>query len=135
MAAYKQLADVWPLNPNGELMLGLKIETKWCAENCEATVRVPGVCFAEWGVNDMSLSMGYMSTPPAPLPPEIEAIRTRILTASRSAGLFFQEEAGPDSIIEQIEAGIRIFATSGGSDDGAATADIGRKHTGRTMPC
>jgi 4-hydroxy-2-oxoheptanedioate aldolase len=134
MSEYKQRADVWPLNPHGELMLGLKLETKWCVENCESTVRVPGICFAEWGVNDMSLSMGYTDTPPKPLPPEIEAARTRILAASRAAGLFFQEDAGPDEITAQIDAGITIFATNGGSDDGAATAAIGRKRTGRTMP-
>jgi len=134
VAEYKQRADVWPLNPNGELMLGLKIESKWCVENCERTVRVPGICFAEWGVNDMSLSMGYITTPPKPFPPEIETARTRIITACRSAALFFQEETGPDGIKEQIDAGIKIFATDGGSEGGAATADIGRKYTGRTMP-
>ncbi len=134
VAEYKQRADVWPLNPNGELMLGLKIETKWCVENCEKTVRVPGLCFGEWGVNDMSLSMGYTSTPPKPYPPDIEAVRSRIVTACLAAGLFFQEDVAPEEITNQIEAGIKIFATGGGSEEGAATAEIGRKYTKRTMP-
>jgi len=51
-----------------------------------------------------------------------------------SAGLFFQEETDPDGIKELIDAGIKIFATDGGSDGGAATADIGRRYTRRTMP-
>ena len=134
VAEYKGRADVWPLNPDGELMLGVKIETKWCAEKCEKTVRVPGLCFGEWGVNDMSLSMGYTSTPPKPYPPDIAAIRSRIVAACRSAELLFQEDAGPDEIADMIAAGVRIFATGGGSDAGAATADIGRRYTRRMMP-
>jgi 4-hydroxy-2-oxoheptanedioate aldolase len=134
VAEYKRRADVWPLNPEGELMLGVKIETKWCVENCEDTVCVPGLCFGEWGVNDMSLSMGYASTPPKPYPQEIQAARSRIMAACRSAGLLFQEDAGADEIAAQIEGGVTIFATNGGSDEGAATAEIGRQHTKRSMP-
>lgn len=132
-AEYKRRADAWPLNPDGELMLGVKIETKWCVERCEATVRVPGLAFGEWGVNDMSLSLGYASTPGKPYPQDLEAIRSRILTACRSAGLFFQEDATAEGIAGQIDDGIRIFATNGGTDAGAATAEVGRRHTRRRM--
>jgi len=133
VAEYKQRADVWPLNPEGELMLGVKIETTWCVERCEETVSVPGLCFGEWGVNDMSLSMGYRSTPPKPYPADVSAVRSRIVGACRAAGLFFQEEATPADIRQQLEDGVRIFATAGGSDAGAVTAEIGRKHTHRSM--
>ena len=44
---YLQRADAWPLNPDGELMLGLKIENKRALETCEASTRVPGIAFAE----------------------------------------------------------------------------------------
>src|SRR5213593_399769 len=40
--AYGEKADAWPLNPNGELLLGLKLEDKWALENAEANTRVPG---------------------------------------------------------------------------------------------
>jgi 4-hydroxy-2-oxoheptanedioate aldolase len=33
---YAQKADVWPLNPNGELLLGLKLEDKYALENADA---------------------------------------------------------------------------------------------------
>ncbi len=133
-AEYKRKADVWPLNPQGELMLGMKIETKWCAANCEQTVRVPGICYAEWGVNDMSLSMGYSSTPPRPYPPEIQAVRERIVKAIRGAGLYLQEGAGPDRVIEQIGAGVMIMSAGGGAERTQATAEVGRRHTERKMP-
>src|SRR5436190_2376577 len=33
---YAEKADVWPLNPNGELMLGLKLEDKYALESAES---------------------------------------------------------------------------------------------------
>ena len=39
---YFQLADAWPLNPDGEIMLGVKIEDPHALRNCESTLRVPG---------------------------------------------------------------------------------------------
>jgi 4-hydroxy-2-oxoheptanedioate aldolase len=42
-----QKADVWPLNPNGELVLGLKLEDKYALANAEANLEVPGIAFAE----------------------------------------------------------------------------------------
>src|SRR5712692_11748472 len=55
---YVDKADVWPLNPNGELLLGLKLEDKYALANAEENVKVPGIAFAEWGPGDMSLSLG-----------------------------------------------------------------------------
>ncbi|MXW34461.1 MAG: hypothetical protein F4Z60_02260, partial [Chloroflexi bacterium] len=51
---YQRLADPWPLNPNGEILVGLKIEDRHALENAEERVAVPGVGFAEWGPGDMS---------------------------------------------------------------------------------
>ncbi|HCQ01580.1 MAG TPA: hypothetical protein DIT99_13200, partial [Candidatus Latescibacteria bacterium] len=36
---YLEKADVWPLNPDGELMLGLKIENKRALANAEDSLR------------------------------------------------------------------------------------------------
>src|SRR5207253_7067854 len=44
---YEDRADVWPLNPNGELLLGLKLEDKYALANAEANLKVPGIGFAE----------------------------------------------------------------------------------------
>ena len=40
---YQRLADPWPLNPNGELLIGLKIEDRHALENAEASTAVSGV--------------------------------------------------------------------------------------------
>ncbi len=71
---YLRRADPWPLNPEGELLLGLKIESVAAIPHIEEILSVPGIGFAEMGPGDLSLSMGYWH-PPRPLPPEMEAVR------------------------------------------------------------
>ena len=55
---YLDKADAWPLNPNGELLLGVKLEDKYALANAEENLKVPGIGFAEWGPGDMALSLG-----------------------------------------------------------------------------
>src|SRR5437763_2973437 len=65
-AEYLEKADPWPLNPDGELLLGLKIENRRALANVERTLQVPGIAFAEWGPGDMGLSFGYRQAPRNP---------------------------------------------------------------------
>ena len=55
---YLKKADTWPLNPEGELLLGLKLEDKYAVKNADVNLKVPGIAFAEWGPGDMALSLG-----------------------------------------------------------------------------
>ena len=43
---YLDKADAWPLNPNGELLLGLKLEGIHALANAEENLKVPGIAFA-----------------------------------------------------------------------------------------
>jgi 4-hydroxy-2-oxoheptanedioate aldolase len=79
---YLQKADAWPLNPNGELLLGLKLEDKYALENAEQNLKIPGIAFAEWGPGDMSLSLGVLG-PNAERDPRMQAARTRIFAATK----------------------------------------------------
>ena len=49
---YLRIAEPWPMNPDGELLFGLKIENPRADANVETSVRVPGISFAEWGPGD-----------------------------------------------------------------------------------
>ena len=129
---YLDKADPWPLNPDGELMLGLKIENVRALVNVEVTTRVPGITFAEWGPGDMSMSMGYKNMPGEPWPDELWEARERVRNACEAAGIAFLEGATPDTIAEKIDAGVRVV--SSGGPLGEATAKAGRAHSGRTMP-
>src|SRR6185295_1799696 len=46
-ADYMERCDPWPLNPAGELLLGVKIESPEGVANCESILQVPGLGFAE----------------------------------------------------------------------------------------
>jgi 4-hydroxy-2-oxoheptanedioate aldolase len=125
---YLARADLWPLNPDGELMLGIKIENRRALGHAEASAAVPGLAFAEWGPGDMGMSFGHKDAHDPPYPPEMTAARARVKAACDQAGLAFLEMVRPDNVIAQLDAGVRI---------GAATpeaAEIGRRHTTRTLP-
>jgi len=126
---YMDRCDPWPLNPKGELLLGVKLESPEGVANCEEILAVPGLGFAEIGPGDLSLSLGYRIIPSEPFPPEMQAARDRILAACRKNGVAFLQGCSPDNIIQRINEGVRVVA---GHSEPAAIK--GRAHQKRTMP-
>ncbi len=127
---YIHRADVWPLNPEGEIMLGIKVENKRALANCDLVTGVPGLAFAEWGPGDMSWSMGLERAPREPMPPQLADARSRIFAAVKSHKLAFLEGVRADQLKPMIDEGARIFC---GKDIPEIMAD-GKKYTRRTMP-
>lgn len=125
---YLRKAEPWPLNPEGELLLGLKIESAAAIPHIEEILSVPGIGFAEMGPGDLSLSLGYHQMP-NPLPPEMIEVRERVMAACRANNIAFLEGVTPENTIERIDAGVRVV---GGHRE--AIAERGRAHTKRTMP-
>jgi 4-hydroxy-2-oxoheptanedioate aldolase len=124
---YADKADVWPLNPKGELLIGLKLEDKYALENAEANARVPGIGFAEWGPGDMAFSLGVRNES-GPLPAALQAARAKVFAAVRSNKLFFLNAVTPDNVVDMIKEGVMIGAAN------ERAAEVGRKYTKRTMP-
>jgi 4-hydroxy-2-oxoheptanedioate aldolase len=127
---YLDLAEPWPLNPQGQLFLGLKIENKRALANVEASLAVPGIAFAEWGPGDMGMSLGFPDNHDEPYPPEMVAARARVLAACRANNVAFLNTVRPEDVIERIKEGVRV----GASGRGQEAAEIGRRYTNRTMP-
>jgi 4-hydroxy-2-oxoheptanedioate aldolase len=125
---YADRADVWPLNPNGELLLGLKLEDKYALENADANAKVPGIAFAEWGPGDMAFSLGVRNTGAGPLPAALQAARAKVLAATKTNHLFFLNTMNADNVVDMIKEGVMI----GPADQ--RTAEIGRRYTKRQMP-
>src|SRR4051795_1681768 len=94
---YLTRCDPWPLNPQGELLLGVKLESPEGIANCEAILDVPGLGFAELGPGDLSLSLGYLNMPRNPYPPEMAEARERVLAACRKRNIPFLEGATPEN--------------------------------------
>ena len=76
-ADYRQRAEPWPLNPQGELLLGIKIENKDVLGQARAIAAIPGVGFSEWGPADMVMSFGMPGAADPPYPSEVmDAVQT-----------------------------------------------------------
>jgi len=125
---YRAKADPWPLNSEGELLLGLKIETLAGLNNCEQILSVPGIGFAEMGPGDMSMSMKIKRIPGDPPDQRIKDASLRVKKACDKNGVKFLETGTPENIIEVIESGARVIA--GQSQEAAV---VGRKYTNRKM--
>ena len=126
---YFRRCDPWPLNPAGELLLGVKLESPEGAANCEAILAVPGLGFAEMGPGDLGLALGYVELRLDPYPPEMQEARDRIFAACRKHRLAFLETASPANIVARLDEGVRIVA--GHRED---VARLGRAHQRRAMP-
>src|SRR5437868_424950 len=125
---YLRRCDPWPLNPNGELLLGVKLESPEGVANCEQILAVPGLGFAEIGPGDLSLSLGYRTMPREPWPPEMQKARGRILAACKKNGVAFLQACNVDNLSARIDEGVRVVA---GHSEAAAIK--GRAHQKRTM--
>ncbi|MBN9590357.1 MAG: hypothetical protein BGN85_05940 [Alphaproteobacteria bacterium 64-11] len=138
---YTRIADLWPLNPDGELMLGLKIEDKWALDNVEKSCAVPGVGFAEWGPGDMAMSLNGLSfypDPPVPRKTEysvpssiaanVNAARLRVAAACKASGVKLLDTAIPETVIDSIRLGAGVLECS------EASSLTGREYTKRRMP-
>ena len=60
MADYASAADLWPLNPRGELFLAVMIESPEGVANLRDILAVPGVSAALIGPSDLHAQMGYI---------------------------------------------------------------------------
>ena len=125
---YIDKADVWPLNPDGELLLGLKLEDKYALANAEDNLKVPGIGFAEWGPGDMSLSLGVRSAGSGPMPAVLQQARARVLAATKARKIFFLNSVNATNVIDMIKEGVMI------GSGGQQAAEVGRKYTKREMP-
>jgi 4-hydroxy-2-oxoheptanedioate aldolase len=126
---YFNLADPWPLNPNGELLLGVKIESPAGVAHADEILAVPGLGFAELGPGDLGLSLGYTTLQRRPYPPEMEAARAKVFAACKKNKLAFLEGATPETIAKSLDEGVRVI-----SGHNPETAKVGRAHQKRTMP-
>jgi 4-hydroxy-2-oxoheptanedioate aldolase len=128
-AEYRELADPWPLNPHGELLLGVKLESPEGVAHCEEILAVPGLGFAEMGPGDLSLALGYREMPRDHYPPEMREARRLVFGACRKNGVAFLEIGTQSNIVAKLDEGVRVIA--GHSEEAAR---IGRAHQRRILP-
>jgi 2-keto-3-deoxy-L-rhamnonate aldolase RhmA len=126
--AYMDRCDPWPLNPRGELLLGVKLESPEGIANADAICAVPGLGFAEMGPGDLSLSLGSVKLLRDPYPPVMQAARDKVFAACRRNRIAFLEGCNTANIVVRLDEGVRVI--SGHSKE---MAEIGRAHQARRM--
>jgi 4-hydroxy-2-oxoheptanedioate aldolase len=77
---YLKRADVWPLNPDGELFLIGLIETGLAVDNIKDILSTPGLGAVLLAPGDLSMSLG-VGPHMGRNPPEVEAAYQRVLKA------------------------------------------------------
>jgi 4-hydroxy-2-oxoheptanedioate aldolase len=125
---YLAKADVWPLNPNGELLIGVKLEDKYALANAGVNAAVPGIAFAEWGPGDMALSLGVRNTGRGPMPAPMQEAGAKVFAATKAARIFFLNSMNANDVIDLLKEGVMMGPAN------QQTAEIGRQYTKRQMP-
>lgn len=128
---YTQRADVWPLDPQGELFTVLQIETREGVENIEEIASVPGVGAIFIGPADLSNSYGVPGNHP-----EMVAAIERVLDACRANDVPCGITTGEGTVEGRLEQGFRWVTVSwwgaAGISPAAANAlEIARRASGR----
>ena len=133
---YVKRADPWPLNPQGELLLGLKIEDRHCLSRAHASALVPGISFAEWGPGDMGMSFGDPDAHDPPYSEIMNNARNTVKASCDNAGIAFYSSWNDPSMTdtEIVEYAINQLGAKIINAPNGSFADHGRKITGRTMP-
>lgn len=128
---YSARADVWPLDPQGELLAVLQIETPLGVENIEEIAALPGVGAIFIGPSDLSLNYGV----PGNHPDMVAAIE-RVLAACQANDVPCGLTTGAGSVEGRLAEGFDFVTISWGGDAGisggaAAALEIAREAAGR----
>ncbi|MEE2638824.1 MAG: aldolase/citrate lyase family protein, partial [Acidobacteriota bacterium] len=118
----RRRADLWPLNPEGDLVFLPMIETKLGVENADAIGQVPGVTGFYLGAgSDLSSSYGAEG----PDDPEVAAAFESLLQVCQTRDLACGGTVTPDNAALRMEQGYRILnfgGANGGLTAGNAAA-------------
>jgi 4-hydroxy-2-oxoheptanedioate aldolase len=108
-AEYERRADLWPLNPDGDLLAVVMIESVEGLENLDAIASVPGVGALFLGAgSDLSRSMGVAAGSP-----EVEEAFQQVLRACKAHNVACGITAGnADDIVRRVEEGWSIIRST-----------------------
>lgn len=81
--SYRRGADVWPLNPSGQLVAMLQIESPGGIDRLDEILRVPGVGAIFLGPTDLANAIGAEG----PNAPQVEVLVQQVLGACLAAGV------------------------------------------------
>jgi 4-hydroxy-2-oxoheptanedioate aldolase len=110
---YADRADLWPLDPKGELVLWVMIESEPAVENIRAIAAVPGIGGLFIGPSDLAFSLGVPLGDPA-----VETAIETIVAAAREAKIPLGTLCGGNEVEKRLAQGFQFLAV--GSDGGVS---------------
>lgn len=130
---YMQRADVWPLDPAGELIAVIQIESRTAVENIEEIAAVPGVGAIFIGPSDLSISYGV---PGQRDHPDMAAALDRVLAACKANDVPCGLTTDADSVGDYLDEGYRFVTIGYWDDAGISTRpgtalEVAREAAGR----
>jgi 4-hydroxy-2-oxoheptanedioate aldolase len=106
---YSLRADIWPANPNGELLLFLQVETVEGVRNINEILSVPGIGVLFVGPNDLSWSLGV-----AQGSPEHEEAVQLVLDACMARNIPAAITVTEADVLRRLKQGFRIASLPSG---------------------
>ena len=126
-AEYYDAADLWPLDPDGNMLLIGLIEDPVGVKNVRDILReVKGIGALWAGPGDMSVAMGYKGNAGHP---DVQAILLTILDACKEFGVPCATGCTAEEVPMRLEQGFRIIITS--PEKTTLGLDEGRRIAGR----
>lgn len=122
---YGERADLWPLDPKGEIALWLMIETEEAVKNCLEIARTPGVGGLFLGPSDLAFSLGVPLGDPA-----VETAIEKVVAAAKEAGVPLGTLCGAGEVEKRLAQGFRFLAVGGDTGPSGSVKEavsIGRK--------
>ncbi len=108
-AEYSLRADIWPANPDGEILLFLQVETVEGVKNINEILTVPGIGVLFVGPNDLSWSLGVAQGSPE----HEEAIQV-VVDACRARNIPAAITVTEKDVLRRLKQGFRIASLPSG---------------------
>lgn len=122
---YSDRADVWPLDPSGELLLWLMIESGEAVENIHAILKTPGVSGVFVGPSDLAFSLGVPFNSP-----QVEEAIAKVVAACKETAVPCGTLTPGNRVVERLNQGFRFLAVGG--DSGISSSVQSALEAGRT---
>ena len=107
---YYDAADIWPLDPDGNMLLmGIVEEPEGVKNLGDILKEVKGIGAIWAGPGDMSVAMGHKGNSNHP---DVQENLLRVLSACQAAGVPCAVGATADEVAQRLEQGFRIIITS-----------------------
>jgi 4-hydroxy-2-oxoheptanedioate aldolase len=103
---YTGRADVWPLNPHGDIMVIIMIEDKEGVNNIEEILKVPGIGAVIFGPYDYSFSSGNFGNTKAA---SVTEALNKVKKSCDGVGMPFVGFADPENITEMLKEGYKML--------------------------